>query len=164
KEFFTQLLEILEAAVKKLEEQEQLEVELQEIKREKQTLETQLTTSESTLNQLKEKLTKQTSDLEWQTLNLEACQILSNFLTKALKNSENITKRGEELKQKIREGKNSNPHILEEQIEEMKTSLYQEIDKITSFVLEKEGSEGKLKELEEKLAGLVASSGLLSQQ
>ncbi|CAG8850490.1 33562_t:CDS:1, partial [Racocetra persica] len=80
------------------------------------------------------------------------------------KNSENLTTRGEELKQKIREGKNSNPHILEEQVEEIKTFLYQEIDKITSFVLEKEGSEGKLKELEGQLAGLVVSSGLLSQQ
>ncbi|CAG8465166.1 11365_t:CDS:2, partial [Cetraspora pellucida] len=164
KEFFTQLLEILEAAVKKLEEQEQLEAELQEIKRQKQELETKLQQQASTLNQLKEKLEQETNELAWQTLNLEACQILSNFLAQAFKNSENLTTRGEELKQKIREGKNSNPNILEEQVEEMKTLLYREIDNITSFVLEKEEGREKLKELEEKLAGLVVSSGLLSQQ
>ncbi|KLL04719.1 MAG: hypothetical protein MRERV_13c008 [Mycoplasmataceae bacterium RV_VA103A] len=138
--------------------------ELEQIKQAKEELETQLQQQASTLNQLKEKLEQETNELAWQTLNLEACQILSNFLAQAFKNSENITKRGEELKQKIREGKNSNPHILEEQVEEIKTFLYQEIDNITSFVLEKEGSEGKLKELEGQLASLVVSSGLLSQQ
>ncbi|CAG8465026.1 11358_t:CDS:2, partial [Cetraspora pellucida] len=138
-ELFTQLVSILEEVVKKLEGQEQLEAELQEVKREKQELETKLQQQESTLNQLKEKLEQATNELAWQTLNLEAANALIDFFTKAFKNSENLTTRGEELKQK-------------------------EIDKITSFVLEKEGSEQKLKELEGQLAGLVVSSGLLSQQ
>ncbi|CAG8546422.1 14280_t:CDS:2, partial [Racocetra fulgida] len=64
KEFFTQLLEILEAAVKKLEEMEKVEAEFEEVKRNKEELSVKLSESETTLTETRQELDNKEQELD----------------------------------------------------------------------------------------------------
>ncbi|KLL04392.1 MAG: hypothetical protein MRERV_24c014 [Mycoplasmataceae bacterium RV_VA103A] len=187
-EFFTQLLEVLEAAVEKLEGKELVEAELQEIKQQKGELEGKLSESETTLTKTRRELDKWKkelgskeqeldglkSQLEQKTTNqqdleqqLTALAISSGLLNQQVEQLNNQLTEAEQREERVRLEAEVKSNLVREQSEK----ISQQTNQLTNYqnllrTAEKNLKKGQeiIQQKEEQLEELEKEKNLIAEE